>query len=300
LKICDSPNEMFWLDIEAPTEDSVKLMGEVFKFHPLAIEDCVHRQSRPKIEEYSDYLFIVYHGINFNPGEYLLDTIDVDIFLGPNYIVTVHEKPLQSIAVIKERLEKNPKLLEAGPDRLLYRILDELTDRYFKVIDDMDEGMDKIEDSIFENFSKEALPLIFSAKKEVLALRRLVGPQMEVLKTLTYRESPYIKSSTQLYLRDIYDHILRIVEILESQRDLLSGAMDSYLSQVSNRTNEVMKVLSIVATIMLPLSFLTGLYGTNFIMLPGADNPAGFWGLVIAMVGLAGGMLLYFKMKKWI
>ncbi len=300
LKVRDSPNEMFWLDIEAPTEDDVKLMSEVLKFHPLAVEDCVHKQARPKIEDYSGYIFIVFHGINFNPGEYLLDTIDVDFFIGLNFIVTVHEKPLQSIAVTKARLEKNPNLLEAGPDRVLYRILDELVDRYISVIDDMSEMLTKIEDSIFENFSKEALSQIFSTKKEVLSLRRLSGPQMEILKTLTYKESPYIKSSTQMYLRDVYDHMLRIVDMLDNQRDLLSGALDSYLSQVSNRTNDVMKVLSIVATIMLPMSVLTGLYGTNFVKLPGATNPMAFWVLVFIMVTLAGGLFSYFKKKKWI
>jgi magnesium transporter len=299
-KIHDSPNEMFWLDIEAPTEDSAQLMSQILKFHPLAIEDCVHKQMRPKIEEYSDHIFIVFHGINFNPGEYLLDTIDLDIFLGSNYIVTVHDKPLQSIKVTRERLEKNPKILEDGSDRVLYRVLDEVTARYFKVIDDMDGRMDKIEDNIFENFSKDALPLIFSTKKEIMALRRLVAPQMEVLKNLTYRESPYIKSSTQLYLRDVYDETLRIFDMLESQRDLLTSALDSYLSQVSNRTNDVMKVLSIVATVMLPLSFLTGLYGTNFMTLPGADNPLGFWVLVAAMTGLSGSMIALFKKKRWI
>jgi magnesium transporter len=123
---------------------------------------------------------------------------------------------------------------------------------------------------------------------------------MEVLKNITYRESPYIKSSTQLYLRDVYDETLRIFDMLESQRDLLTSALDSYLSQVSNRTNDVMKVLSIVATVMLPLSFLTGLYGTNFMMLPGADNPLGFWVLVAAMAGLSGSMMAFFKKKRWI
>ncbi|MFH1328497.1 MAG: magnesium/cobalt transporter CorA [Candidatus Bathyarchaeota archaeon] len=299
LKIRHSPKEMFWVDIEAPTESDLKLMSEVLNFHPLAIEDCIHEQTRPKIDDYEGYKLIVFHGINFNPGEHRLDTIDLKIFLGSNYIVTVHDKTLQSIAVTKSRLEKNPQLLETGPDRILYRILDELVDRYFSVINDLDEKLTKIENNIFETFSKESLQQIFSSKKEVLALKKLVSPQMEVLKTLTYRESPYISPSTQLYLRDVYDHMLRIFDTLENQRDLLSTTMDSYLSQVSNRMNEVMKALSIVATIMLPLSFLTGLYGTNFILLPGAEDPLGFWLLIAGMISVAGVMVMYFRRKKW-
>ncbi|MBI2081791.1 MAG: magnesium transporter CorA family protein, partial [candidate division NC10 bacterium] len=220
-------------------------------------------------------------------------------FLGDTYLVTLHPFPVRSVGAVCDRLRKNPRLLLEGPDRVLHLLIDHLVDHYFPLLDAIDERLDRIEDEIFREASRDALPLIFRTKKEVLALRRSAAPLRDILGVLANRGIPHVRPGTQLYFRDVHDHTLRIAETLDSYRDMLTSSLESYLSQVSNRLNDIMKRLTIVATILLPLTFITGLFGMNFEQLPLTRGPVGFWLVAGGMGLLAVVLALYFKRKDW-
>lgn len=290
-----------WIDIENPDQPEIDELSRLFpQFHPLAVEDLLHTEIRPKVEPYDDHLFIVFRGLNFNLDSHILDTIGLKIFLGRTFVVSAHREPLRSVRSVAARLEQEPELLGRGPDRVCHALIDQIVDNYFPLLDAMDDAMDGIEASLFKDFRKEALEKIFSLKKDVTALRRVAAPQREILNVLSNRSYDVVQPATQLYFRDVYDHILRVTDSLDSYRDLLAGALDSYISQVSNRMNEVMKTLSIVATIILPLSLVTGVFGMNFEVMPGLKNPMGFWELMAGMAAIAVGLFLFFRWRKWL
>ena len=290
-----------WIDIERPDEPETLELSRLFpRFHPLAVEDLLHTEIRPKVETYDDHIFVVFRGLNFNPDSHILDTIGLKIFLGRTFIVSAHREPLRSVLSVAARLEQEPELLGRGPDRVCHALIDQIVDNYFPLLDAMDDAMEEIEDSLFKEFRKEALEKIFSLKKDVTAMRRVAAPQREILNVLSNRPYDAVQPATQLYFRDVYDHILRVTDSLDSYRDLLAGALDSYISQVSNRMNEVMKTLSIVATIILPLSLVTGVFGMNFEVMPGLKNPMGFWELMAVMAAIAGGLFIFFRWRKWL
>lgn len=290
-----------WIDVEKPDETEIDALSRLFpQFHHLAIEDLLHAEIRPKVELYDDHLFIVFRGLNFNPDSHILDTIGLKIFLGRTFIVSAHREPLRSVRSVAARLEQEPELLGRGPDRVCHALIDQIVDGYFPLLDAMDDAMEGIEASLFKEFRKEALENIFSLKKDVTTMRRVAAPQREILNILSSRPYETVQPATQLYFRDVYDHILRVTDSLDSYRDLLSGALDSYISQVSNRMNEVMKTLSVVATIILPLSLVTGVFGMNFEVMPGLKNPLGFWELIAGMAAIAMGLFLIFRWRKWV
>lgn len=289
-----------WIDLHPKDEAGWEFVLGIFKFHHLAIEDCRGRVQRPKVEEYPGHLLLVFHALNFNPGANLLDTIEIDLLLTPNLLVTVHEAPIKSVTDVAEKCAKSPDFVGRGADHLLYAIVDQMVDNFFPAVDDFEDTLDSIEDRIFENFDRKVHQDIFDAKKKMLSLRRFMGPQRETLHILSFRPLPGIRAETQIFFRDVHDHSVRLHEDIETFRDLISGSLDSYISQMSNRLNEVMKVLTIVGTIMLPLTFLTGVFGMNFDVIPGLHDPRGFWVLVGAMAALAGGMLAFFRHKDWI
>lgn len=294
-----SPADFVWMDLEAPGEADFARLKSLYAFHDLALEDCANPETRTKLETYDGYVFLVCRGINHNPGDEAVDTVPLFCFLGETYLVTLHPDPLRSIAAVSDRLRKNPHLLLEGPDRILHLLIDHLVDYYFPLLDAIDERLDRIEDEVFREASREALPLIFHTKKEILALRRSAGPLREILGVLANRGIPHIRPGTQLYFRDVHDHTLRIADNLETYRDILTSALESYLSQVSNRLNEIMKRLTIVATILLPLTFITGLFGMNFEEMPLVRAAGGFWVVAGGMAVVAAAVGLYFKRKDW-
>ncbi|MBI4413437.1 MAG: magnesium transporter CorA family protein, partial [candidate division NC10 bacterium] len=240
-----SPADFVWMDVEAPGEAEYAHLKRLYAFHDLALEDCANPETRTKLETYDGYVFLVCRGTNHNPGEEAVDTLPLFSFLGETYLVTLHPDPLRSIAAVSDRLQKNPRLLLEGPDRILHLLIDHLVDYYFPLLDAIDERVDRIEDEVFREVSREALPLIFRTKREILALRRSAGPLREILGVLANRGIPHIRPGTQLYFRDVHDHTLRIADNLETYRDMLTSALESYLSQVSNRLNEIMKQLTV-------------------------------------------------------
>ena len=291
--------EKFWVDILNPTEKDNEWLAETFQFHELALTDLLNNKVRPKQELYGDVLFTVFGAINLNPGEDALDTINLNIFLTDKYVVSTHCKQLLTVRQLIGRIAKQKNLIGRGPDFIFYSLLDGVVNRYFDVLDTIEEEIQVIEDKIFREHSANVQEALFTVKKKIAFTKRSINPQRDALRTLVYEGFPQLDSETQTLLRDVLDHVLRISDTIESYRELVSGLMDSYMTQISNRMNEVMKLMSIIATVMLPLSFMTGLFGMNFENMPGlAFGPIGFWVLVGLMVAAAALILWAFKKYK--
>ncbi len=289
-----------WVDIDSSVRTQHALLEKLFKFHPLAIEDTLNPNSRVKIEEYDGYLFIILRGVGFaesTDDPYDLETKDLYCFLGPTYLVTVHTGPLPSVERVAETMRRSPDLLARGVERALHAILDQTIDEYFPILSRIDEFLDSLEERVFAAFDENSLRDIFVVKRLVLSLRRYLQPSREVMNVLTNRPSTLLTADAQLYFRDIYDHVLRINDTLDTYRDLLSSTMDAYLTQVSNRLAFTTKALSVVATLSLPFVVVSGMWGMNFTHIPLSGSPYGFWIMLVGQLGL-GAVLLYFLRRR--
>jgi magnesium transporter len=305
----------FWVDIDKPEDEDYALLDDVFGFHPLAIEDAIHRSQRPKIESYNHvgdacqqgYFYMVIHGVRRNETTQRLETAELDVFMSERYLLTIHDEQLNSIDVLRSRAGADPRIvLDPGIDLLLYQLLDRMVDRYQPILDDMQDELDDLEESAVSEPTPDLLTRIALKKRELLNLRRIIGPQREVLAQLTRGEVPFIRESTRIYLRDVHDHLVRAVEMIELYRDLVIGARDIYMSSISNNLNKIMKTLTIITVIALPMTVITSFFGMNF---NDQDNPvwhwllhhrAGFWvsmGFILAMVA---GLLYLFRRLKWL
>jgi magnesium transporter len=292
-----------WVDIDINNRHQIALLEKVCGFHPLAVEDTLNPNSRVKLEEYQGYLFMIIRGVRLNENTdepYDLETFNLNFFLGANYLVTVHGRQSQAIADVADRLERNPELLKRGAERLMHAIADSAVDAYFPLLDKVDEFVDGLEQRVFVRFDKSALHEIFEVKRMVLQLRRHLSPQREVFSILTNRPSALISPDSQVYFRDVYDHVLRINDSLDTYRELLSSTLDSYLTQVSNRLGEVTKGLSVVATISLPFVVISGMWGMNVANIPLAQHPHAFWWMLglQAAIGLA--LLIALRVRRLI
>jgi magnesium transporter len=292
-----------WVDIDSTNMHQLALLEKVFEFHPLAIEDTLSPGSRVKFEEYDRYVFVVMAVIRFDEGTpepFDLATSNLYFFLGKNFLVTVHALPSKSCGTVRERLVRNPELMQRGVEMTMHNIFDQSVDAYFPLVEELNSLVDGLEERLFERFDEKLIHEIFKAKRAAFSLRRHVGPLREVLNILTNRPCGYIRPDTQLYYRDVYDHTIRIVESVDTVRDLLAGVLETYLSQTSNRMNKVMKQLSIVATIALPLIVVGGIYGMNFQHLPLTDHPLGFFVALASMLAVSGIVLWWLKRNKWL
>ncbi|HEX5972441.1 MAG TPA: magnesium/cobalt transporter CorA [Gemmatimonadaceae bacterium] len=270
---------MLWVDLDLSQPAQAALLGEVFHFHPLAIEDAFNPISRVKVDEYPDFMLIVARVVGFRestPDPYDLDTANLNVFLGKRVVVTAHVEPLPVIAELMKRLATNHDLMDRGPARVAYLALDAAVDAYFPVLDGIDEFVDDLEQRVFGHFDEHLLHEIFKVKRLVISLRRFLSPQREVLGQLANRPSPLLPPETQLYFRDVYDHMLRITDSLDSFRDLLSSTLDGYLTQVSNRLGKVSKSLAIVGALSVPFVVVAGVYGMNFDFIPLQHHRYGF------------------------
>jgi magnesium transporter len=300
-RIVESGTGNLWVDIDHRNAAQVALLDTVFHFHPLAIEDSLNPNSRVKIEEYKGFLILIVRTLAFREeteDPYDLETVNLTCFLGQNFLVTVHGENTRPVDVTVELLERKPELAEAGPARLMHAIVDEAVNAYFPVIDQLDEFVDGLEDRIFGSFDQTALRDIFSVKRLVLSLRRHLAPERDVFAILTNRPSTLLTLDTQIYFRDIYDHILRINDALETYRELLSNTLESYLTQVSNRLGSITKTLSVVATITLPFIIVSGMWGMNFDRIPLAHTAYGFWSMLVLQIVLGALLLIGLKWRK--
>jgi magnesium transporter len=292
-----------WVDIDSTNMHQHALLEKVFQFHPLAVEDTLSPDTRVKFEEYDRYVFVVMAGIRFDEGTpepYDLETFNLYFLLGKNFLVTVRAIPSHSCDTVRDRLLRNPDLLARGAEMIMHNIIDQSVDAYFPLVEQLNNLVDGLEEKLFEDFDEKLIHEIFKAKRGAFTFRRHIGPLREVLNVLTNRPCAYIRPETQLYYRDVYDHTIRIVESIDTTRDLLSGVLETYLSQTSNRMNKVMKQLSVVATIALPLIVVGGIYGMNFQHLPLTDDPLGFYWALGSMAVISAAMLWWLKTRRWL
>lgn len=290
--------EFFWLDLHQPAPEDIALLRDVFGFHPLAVEDSEHFDQRAKLDEYDDYVFLVVYGAA--PDDDRL--VEVHCFYSARFLVTVHRDDCPAFQEIRERHAKRARPLDR-PSLLLYRIVDGLVDSFFPMLADFDDRIDELEDEIFLRASDAQLKEIFAMKRLLVGLRKAITPQRDLFASLLggVADLPGMTEEDERYFRDVYDHLIRISDLIDTYRDLLTGSMDVYLSTVSNRLNGVMKQLTIIATIFLPLSWLTGFFGQNFGFqvshIAGWESFVGY-GIGLELLGVV--LLLgYFKRQRW-
>jgi magnesium transporter len=293
-----------WLDLHLKSDADATVLSEVFGFHPLSIEDAMsHRVDPAKIDDHDTYIFIVTQSLGPYDPDAELESVEVDFYLGPNYVVSTHREVIPSIDAFREQCRRNAVLLSRGADWILHGLLDALVDEYLPVVDAVDETLDSLEEDILEQPDTRHLQRVLLVKRNAMRLRRASTPQREIMNRLSRGEFPkLIREDHQIYFRDIYDHLVRIEYLVEGLRDLADGALNTYLSVVSNRLNEVMKVLTAAATVFLPLTLISGIYGMNFAenQFPGFDDAWGFAAVVGAMITIAIGLLAYFRYRRWV
>lgn len=293
------PGGILWVDIEGRSpEAEAYLEGQ--GFHPLTVDDAFTLQHQPKVEAHEGYLFVIVRGVDFNRTGQRLETLKLAAFVTADRLITYHRAPLQSVQAVWQRLAEGGPLARHGVSHLLYLLVDELMDRYFPLVDQIAEEIEAIEEAIFVNPEPAQLERILSLRRRLTALRRVMLPHRQIFNHLSSPDtSPYIDPADSLYFRDVYDNVFRLADAADQQRDQLASTRDTYLSAVSQKTNDVMKVLTVFSAVLLPLGVITGLYGTNFADMPGADVPGAFWLMLGAMATITGGMLFIFKHKGW-
>lgn len=280
----------------------IEKAGQLFDIHPLVLEDISHNIQRPKIEDYPNQLYIVLRNFQYNTKSLILHNEQLSIILGENYLLTFQENPITAFEDVKERLKKGgPRLRNSGTDYLAYAIMDAIVDNYFHILEKIGEEIETLEDQLLINPKKNDIQKIHQLRRDLIILRKSVWPLRELLNTLQRNENGIFKKTTVVFLRDVYDHTIQVIETIESYREMVIGMLDVYLSSLSNKMNEVMKVLTIIATVFIPLTFLAGVYGMNFINFPELKMnwmyPWGFWGITIITIGF---MIWFFKRKRWI
>jgi magnesium transporter len=290
-----------WVDINQGTPDELRILTDLFHFHELAVEDALAEIHHPKVESYGDYLYLILHGIDFRASEHCFQTQDVDFFLGEQYLVTVHSGVTQSVGKLTEVCPRNDRVLGEGPAALMHRIIDAMVDSYRPEVEELSDRLDRIEKEVFERPNPALARGILDFKRDISSLRRVVLPQRDVIGRLARREFPLISEQLSYRFRDVHDHLVRLADEAMFFQDRITSLLDAYLSNVSNQLNSVMKVLTVIATIFMPLTVLTGMYGMNVPLphLPGGEG-AQFWWILLVMLASSGAMLAFFRFKHWI
>jgi magnesium transporter len=315
LTLCLQTTEgILWVDLENPLEaEEETLLVSLFDFHPLSIEDCQGGRDEgghlPKVEDFGDYLFVIFNPIEVQPiasgngtAERSVDikTTQLSAFLSKRALVTHHYQPLRSVSYASQLCLKNPNTLARGPDYLFHIIIDDLVENYTPILERLDAAIDATEEEIFEKPTQETMMAILQMKKNITTLRRIALYQREMLNRLSRGEFALITHDEMVYYRNVYDHLVRMTDLTESYRESVAGLLDAYLSVTSNRLSQVMKVLTIISTIFLPLSVITGFFGMNFQYLPGLSWEHGVTVTAVLMAAVAGVMLWFFRRKGWI
>lgn len=296
------PTNLVWVDMEAPEKADELILSDVFHFHPLTIEDAVATRNHPKVEAFPDYLFFIFHGIKNETNSHNFVTNELDGYLGKNYVLTFHHHNFPSIDAVKRQLRSSSYVCGRGADYLLHQILDQLIDQYIPVVDDFDEAISNIEERIFKSKipNNQVLEEILELKRSVARMRRISSKQLTVLYRLAHGEFALIKETHLPFYRDVYDHLARVSDLAENYRDLIGSLLDIQFNVVSNRTNEVMKLLTVFSAIMLPLSVIAGIYGMNFENMPELKTRNGYFFTLGVMAFVVIGLLFYFWRKGWI
>lgn len=307
LSVLQDPNALLWLDFSGEPPEICEPILSSFDFHPLAIDDALQETHSPKLDDWGEYLYIVLNymrmeGYNGSGWETSVD--ELDIFLGKNYVITHHDSPIAALDEAWVACHRDLRTVKEGADHLLYKIIDYLVAGYMPIVETVDRAIDEIEDQVFDRPSPQTLERLFSLKRALLSMRRILLPQREVLNKLARDEFPMIDSRDRIFFRDIYDHIVRLHDLNETLRDLVGGALDTYLSVINNRMNDVIKTLTIITTLFMPITFVTGFFGMNFFepaaQLVGWTSRDVFF-VVLGVIALFPvGMYLYMRSRTWI
>jgi magnesium transporter len=291
-----------WINIDGLHEiDVIEKTGQCFDIHPLVLEDILNTGQRPKSEEFEDFVFVVLKMLYYDPNNEELYSEQISLVFGRNFLISFQEIQGDVFKTVRERIRKpKTRIRKAGCDYLAYALMDAVVDHYFLILENLGDDIEILEEELIENPTVDTMQTIHDLKREMIYLRKQIWPIREIINNLVKSESPLIEASTHVYFRDVYDHTIQVIDTIESFRDILGGMHDMYLSTVSNRMNEVMKVLTIIATIFIPITFVAGIYGMNFKFIPELEWRWGylmFWVIIAVIVGC---MATYFKKKKWI
>ena len=297
-----SEEKFLWINVDGIHDlQLLESFGQHFGIHPLVLEDICNTAQRPKIEDHGEYLYIVLKMVDYDEKQKAIDMEQVSLILMPRCVITFQEKPGDVFEPVRNRLRGGKgRIRKAGPDYLAYALLDAVVDRYFLLLEKLGDEVEALEEKILADPGSETVRELHGLKREMIFLRRAAWPMREIVARLERGGSELVDSGTEVYLRDLYDHAVQVIDSIETLRDLLSGLLDIYLSSVSNRMNEVMKVLTIIATIFIPLTFIAGVYGMNFSYMPELEIPWAYPAVWAIMIALAAGMLVFFRKKKWI
>ena len=286
-----------WYHLEEPESPVLDRLAQEFGFHELEIEDCRHLRHTAKLEEYENHIFLIANTMHFVPETLGVWFGELDIFLGQDFVVTVHAGPTRSVHEVLPRMQAIPKMQR--PDRVVYALLDNMVDRYLPVLDEIGDRLCQIEDEIHDSATAKTLEDIFALRRCLIEFRRVLASMRETVNAFMRLRPPYFRADMAAYWRDLYDHIIRATNEVETQRELLASVLEVYLTATANRTNEIVKVMTIYATIVLPMVVITGYFGMNFQHLPFQDWPNGVHVVNVLMIGLTIGLLIYFRRRRW-
>jgi magnesium transporter len=299
---CRDKTGVTWINIDSVADASLlQSIGDIFNLHELTTQDISNTEHRVKQEDFGSYLLIILKMLEFNRDTSSIEAEQLSIIFGQNYLITFQETPGDFFGDLRAEIKIAGSVVrKMGPDFLACRIIDTIVDNYFNAIESFGDLIEGKQDELMSNPTRETLNSIQGIKKSMMQLRQYVWPVREILSELGKKESPLVMEKTVAYFRDVYDRIFEAMDLIENTREMVGSLIDIYLSSMSNRTNEVMKVLTVVATIFIPLTFIVGLYGMNFSNMPELNSEWGYPGVLLLMLLVAGGMLLYFHRKKWI
>jgi magnesium transporter len=291
-----------WINVDGLHEVKViEQLGKHFSLHPLLLEDILHTEQRPKMEDFGEYLFFVLKMLYLEEGRHEILAEQVSLILGSNFVISFQEREGDVFKYVRERIRNSKgRIRKVGADYLAYALIDAIVDNYFIILERLGETIEELEEELVTNPVSDTLQTIHHLKREMIFLRKSVWPLREVISALERGESPLIQESTGVYLRDLYDHTIQVIDSVETFRDMVSGILDIYLSSVSNKMNEVMKVLTIIATIFIPLTFIAGIYGMNFEYMPELSWRWGYPAVWFVICAIFITMLAYFKRRKWL
>ncbi|WP_338824667.1 Cobalt/magnesium transport protein CorA [Moorella humiferrea] len=288
--------EFVWLDLVQPSPEELELLTELFHFHPLAVEDCQHPHYRPGMAQYDEYAFLTLRCVKHGKGS---QTAALNVFLGPRFIVTVHQESLDFVDNLWQQYRRDAELFKKGVDFILYSLLEPLTATFFTFFDRTEDKLEHLEEAVFRRPSRQILNQVFTLRRQAIKLRKILGAQRDILNLLSHPEFKLIKQENRVFFLDIYNEMLRLIDQVETLHDLASSTLEIYLSLTSNRLNEIMKVLTIITTIMMPLSLIAGIYGMNFRYMPELEWRYGYFAVLGFMFFLAMVMLYFFRRKGW-
>ncbi len=293
-----------WIDMLAPDDAEWRMvLEEVFKFHPLAIEDAIQDSHTPKLDDYGSYLFLVLHTVTLGRARMELHTHEIDVFLGSNFLITMHEEPRSMLDRLWQIDYHDKQGLSRGPAYLLYELIDRQIDGYIPILDEFEQHLDELGDTIFRARNADKPTLlndILTAKSSALRLRRFLIPQRETINRLATTDYAVIPHDMRIYFRDVYDHMARLAQLSEEMRDIAGTTIDTYLALINNRTNDIMRLLTIISTIFIPLGFVAGIYGMNFVHMPELQWRYGYLFVWLVCIAIAGSLLLFFRRRGWL